>query len=336
MYQDHIDAEPYVAGELSLLIISYLDLQQLTAPSIRRRLQGFSRGSQMPIKLWWQILDDLHALNPDPNLGFEIGSHIQLFHSGVLGYLIAQNETVGDGLICFQRFQSLLHNYGPMNVRHDNERVHVDWDYQQKQSTLISDQLFVASLITVLSSITGTADVTVTELRFQQAAPKPNEAYSGLFNCQTVFGSPQMGMSFPKALLTLPIKTTDPILLEVINRQTHALIQHRSRHNDFLALVESSIVAALGSGESSAEVTAARLNISRRTLHRRLQNQGSNYHELLRDTRLKLAKMYLLQPFLSATDVAFLLGFSEQSAFCRAFKQWTGITPMQFRSQAPV
>ncbi|MCB1843820.1 MAG: helix-turn-helix transcriptional regulator, partial [Halioglobus sp.] len=79
------------------------------------------------------------------------------------------------------------------------------------------------------------------------------------------------------------------------------------------------------------DALASALHLSRRTLQRRLRQQGTSYQSLLRDTRLALAHRYLCDEQRSVLEVAYLLGFSDPSTFSRAFKRWTGLAPAEYR-----
>jgi len=280
----------------------------------------------MPIRTWWQVLAELNTINTSPYLGFAIGEHVQLSHSGALGYLIAQNETLGDALSCFQRFQILLHNYGPVHVDQKGNQLTISWDYQGKKSTLLSDQVFVSSMMSMVRNITGNASILASSIRFQQA--QPAEAPAPIA-CAIEYRADAVGISFPAFALDHPIRTTDPFLLGVLGRQAEALQSKRQGH--FLQAMESRILAALSSGQPSAESIAMDLHMSRRSLHRKLKEHGVNFHEVLRRTRIRLADLYLSESDLSLSEVAFLLGYSEQSAFNRAFRQWHGTPPAIYR-----
>ena len=82
---------------------------------------------------------------------------------------------------------------------------------------------------------------------------------------------------------------------------------------------------------ASLEVVAERLGMSARTLQRKLHASGTSHQELLDEMRRDLAVRYLREPGMAVCEVAYLLGFSESSAFHRAFKRWTGTTPSEFR-----
>lgn len=89
----------------------------------------------------------------------------------------------------------------------------------------------------------------------------------------------------------------------------------------------------LAHGEPDRAELARKLNLSERTLQRRLAEEGCSYPQLLADTRRQLAEQHLRDGRLPATEIALLLGYSEPSVFFRAFRQWTGLTPGEYRTQ---
>ena len=90
---------------------------------------------------------------------------------------------------------------------------------------------------------------------------------------------------------------------------------------------------SLSSGEPAEERLAEALSMSRRTLQRKLAENGLSYRVILDKIRHDLARRHLGSDEKSLTDIAFMLGFSEQSAFARAFKRWQGVSPSEYRSQ---
>jgi len=86
------------------------------------------------------------------------------------------------------------------------------------------------------------------------------------------------------------------------------------------------------SGEISEEEIARDLHMSRRSLQRRLAEADAGYQSLVDDTRRDMALRYIQDPAKSATDITFLLGYSQQSVFTRAFRRWTGMSPSEYRS----
>ena len=95
------------------------------------------------------------------------------------------------------------------------------------------------------------------------------------------------------------------------------------------------LVGELCDGEPSLEQIAPRLHMSPRTLHRRLEEEGTSFRQVLAEVRRELAARHLSERRLAIGEIAFLLGFSEPSAFHRAFKRWTGHAPLAYRQMSP-
>jgi AraC-like DNA-binding protein len=95
--------------------------------------------------------------------------------------------------------------------------------------------------------------------------------------------------------------------------------------------VRQQLVERLRDGEPEQGAVARPLGLSERTLQRRLRDEGTTFGALVDDVRLELARMYLGDPELAIFEVAFLLGYSEPSAFNRAFRRWTGASPSEHR-----
>lgn len=95
--------------------------------------------------------------------------------------------------------------------------------------------------------------------------------------------------------------------------------------------VRKSIVEHLPSGLANIEKVASGLNMSTRTLQRMLQQEETSFITILNESRMELALQYVNDPKMDMTEIAFLLGFSEQSSFSRSFKRWTGKSPVLYR-----
>jgi AraC-like DNA-binding protein len=103
--------------------------------------------------------------------------------------------------------------------------------------------------------------------------------------------------------------------------------------SDVIARCRAAVLEDLPSGEASAEDTAKQLHMSPRTLQRKLAEAQTTYVQLVDDTRKDLALRYIEDPRRSITDITFSLGFSQPSAFTRAFRRWTGLAPSEYRAK---
>jgi AraC-like DNA-binding protein len=167
-------------------------------------------------------------------------------------------------------------------------------------------------------------------LQLRRAAPINSVGHERFFRCPLHFSASEDALTFDAQDLDRRLPTANPEL---------------ARHNDDLVqrylagMREGTVVDRLRrilsqhlSGDASPSKLAGLLGMSGRSLQRRLQEQGTSYAQVLRDTRRDLAMSYLVQPECSITEIAFLLGFEDASAFARAFRTWTGVTPSAFRT----
>ena len=191
-------------------------------------------------------------------------------------------------------------------------------------------ELGLAEYLGALREITGEA-LTPLEVRFAHAAPADVSALAGFFRAPLVFGAERHELVFPQAWLALPSRHGHPGLASFFEAQAHALLEATPTVPDLAGRVRSLLVAGLRGQTPTARALARQLAMSERTLSRRLTAEGTSLLRLLDEVRHELALRYLASDRLSVGEVAFLLGFSEPSAFHRAFKRWTGRTPAKIR-----
>jgi AraC-like DNA-binding protein len=140
-----------------------------------------------------------------------------------------------------------------------------------------------------------------------------------------------MGFLFDRRLLDMPLPSADPKLHEVMRRHAEVMLNDLPRTRSLSDQVRELIAKELTSGNASVVRVASHLNVSSRTLERRLEREGTTFTYLLDDLRKRLALGYVGADHLDLSEVALLLGFSQTSAFHRAFKRWTNQTPLHFR-----
>jgi len=147
------------------------------------------------------------------------------------------------------------------------------------------------------------------------------------------FGASHTLVRFPAAYLSIPMPHREPGLRALLDRQAKALLDALPDPNAFDKAVQQLLVRLLPDGEVTVDKVAQAMNQSTRTLQRRLADSSMTWQHLLDRTREQLARQYLNDRALALAEIALLLGYSEQSAFTRSFKRWTGLTPLAFRTQ---
>ena len=136
---------------------------------------------------------------------------------------------------------------------------------------------------------------------------------------------------FEQDVLDFEIETADSRLLNILEGFLEEELSRRRANPDLIQRVRRWVLDALSSGVPGIAEVAQTAGLSVRTLQRRLGEQGTTYNKLVDDLRYDLSLQYLEASNVSVSEIAFLLGYSEASAFDRAFRRRTGVSPMEFR-----
>ena len=144
------------------------------------------------------------------------------------------------------------------------------------------------------------------------------------FQCPVVFGDTHTRVRIPVSYMQIPMRHPEPGLRALLDGQAEALLRALPEPGDFDQAVQRLLLRVLPEGGVSVHRLAKMMNQSERTLQRRLGDQGLTWQMLLDRTREQLARQYLRDPALSVCEVAMMLGYSDQSAFTKAFKALDG------------
>ena len=152
-----------------------------------------------------------------------------------------------------------------------------------------------------------------------------------IFRCPVRFSQPSNQFVFPSSFLKMPITYQNPSLLEAFEQYASSLLTRINGETSYSGKVMELLMKRLPDGVPSIEDAASAFAMSVRSLQLRLEEEGATFRGLLRQARETLALSYLKQKRCSITEIAYLVGFSEPSVFRRTFKQWTGMTPGEYR-----
>ncbi|MEZ4302814.1 MAG: AraC family transcriptional regulator ligand-binding domain-containing protein [Polyangiaceae bacterium] len=160
--------------------------------------------------------------------------------------------------------------------------------------------------------------------------PAPAKAYEDLFGVRVREGDVHR-LTFSRADAARPFLTSNEGMWEAFEPELRRRLAELDETATVGERVRAALLESLPGGQASMESVAQRLALSKRTLQRRLEREGTSYQKVLQDTRESLAKHYLQRTKLAPAEISFLLGFEEPSSFYRAFSDWTGQTPETLR-----
>jgi len=156
--------------------------------------------------------------------------------------------------------------------------------------------------------------------------------YERVFGCPVHFGSNEMAILLKKEHVEDAVVTSDFQLLRILLAHAEELSANFDQEKGFAAQVIQSVIKLMNPGFSTIEQVAGHLNMSSRTLQRRLNEEGQTYQQLIDELKKSFAIGYLKRPDLNIGDIAYLLSYADSSAFTRSFKRWTGQTPNSYRA----
>jgi AraC-like DNA-binding protein len=170
-------------------------------------------------------------------------------------------------------------------------------------------------------------------LRVEFSHPRPADIseHERVFDCPVVFGCERCRLVMTPAAWNTERAGADPALFALLDSHARNLLDHLPRVGDFAGRVRDAIDRELRGGDPRLDSIAKQLAMSARTLQRRLRSEGLVFNDVLDEMRFRAAQAYLAHGDVACAEVAFLLGFAEQSSFNRAFKRWSGRTPTEFR-----
>ncbi|HDZ55742.1 MAG TPA: AraC family transcriptional regulator [Pseudomonas xinjiangensis] len=322
-----------VTGAWIQLLTDWLDQEKLAAPELRNLLDSRRPADIVPMTIWCAMLERAARLRPEhPSPALAIGALVQPRHVGVLGYLILTCDTLGAAMQAYQRYERLFYGADVVSMQVSAEQVTVRWPGESSTGQL-ADTVAIAALLAFWRRLVEEEPVP-TRVSFVFAAPEPlesREAYQRFFACPVSFGATDTAIQFPTAYLNKPLPRSEPTVRGLLDRQADALMLALPDSDSFDRALQQSMVRLLPEGRVSLPRVAADLHVSVRTLQRRLEDRQLTWRDLLDRTREQLAAQYLADASLTLGDIALLLGFSEQSAFTRAYRRWTAETPVQAR-----
>ena len=323
----------FITRDVVGFLAHYLECHSLDYPRYREKLAHYASKQHMSYEQWWGLLEELQTLSGVQALGLEVGKCVRVEHCGVLGYLFRTSRNVGEALSCFKRFQGMLYAGSQAQITQvDSDTVSLIWEPDFGYSSQLSDELLLAAIVGIIREIIHPSHLCLLQVDFTQALSDSNsKKYISFFACKVKQRQPKLSLSFALNDLEKVIPHEDQTLHTILGKQAEAILNSLPDSDLFLVELRDTLIRCLHEGVSDAATVATQMHLSERTLHRRLKSKGRIFREVLKDIRKSMAITYLSDDKLTLTEVALLLGYSEQSAFSRAFRQWHGCSPLNYK-----
>ncbi|MCP4285709.1 MAG: AraC family transcriptional regulator [Gammaproteobacteria bacterium] len=266
------------------------------------------------------------------HLGLLLGERAHPSSLGVAGFLLQTAPSVGIAL------QDLVHHLD----LHDRGAVVtvVTNDYRTLLEYAIhlpgveaTNQIYDLSMTVACNIMRGLcgAHWNPTEVLFLQRPPQNLAPYKRLFRAPLRFNAGQCALAFQNRWLDHPLKSADSLLHRHLEKEANEL--HSMQQGNLVADLRLLLRKSLSTQKNAVTEIAEKLGMHERTLNRRLREEGTSFRRELGEVRYELAQQLLTDNRILLSNIAGALGYADTTAFSRAFKQWSGITPTEWRAR---
>lgn len=308
-------------------------LEPLLAKASLTERQVLDRGVRIKVRNQIDFLNLVAPAVADPFLGFHLAQTCELRELGLLYYVAASSRTLGEGWRRGARYTSVV-NEGLSLSYAEGHEVTLTFDYVAVPRHIDRHQIefSMTAMVRLCRKLTGRG-LAPTRVAFTHRRNEDPSELSAFFGCDVEFGAAADQAVFDPTFRELPIVSADSHLYELlVGYGEEVLARRQMNQGSFRSQVENTIVPLLPHGKARAGEIAAMLGVSQRTFARRLAAEQATFSDVLEELRGDLARQYLVDEGLTISQIAWLLGYQEISAFTHAFKRWTGMTPREARA----
>ncbi len=291
-------------------------------------------GARYPLSNIAHLWEEIDKVIEDPCYGLKAARFWHPTHFGTLGYAMLESQSVRESLQRMLRFHRVISdaNFGKLvdDKKAKTLIFFLNWDAENFSAA--REDAAIALLLSICR-LNIQEEFSPVSVRLTHLRPHCAGKHYSFFRCPVTFNS-------PSSCLVLPYDITDRILPGVDKDLLACKDQIMTKYIASLdqghieIKVKKAITKKLPSGNITIQQVAKKLGMSTRSMQRSLCEKGTNFAQILKETRSELAKQYVKDKTLELTEIAFLLGFSELSTFSRSFKKIHGISPNQYRKEA--
>ncbi len=320
-------------------IISQLELAESLGLDRQELLDSVGLGeadisdpdNRVPVLKSVRLLQGMANRTGDEDIGLKLGQRIEVRNVGVVGYAMAHSDDLESAIQRLVRFQKILNQRAEARFERDGDR----WRLVFLSEPLIEGfrpalDDYMAAIVVVLGELIGKA-IKPAETDFRYSKPAEISLHREIFGSRIRFGCQKQMLAFWDRDIQTSLKEADPQLTGYLDELAEIRLDTLPKDDTVAARVRRAIWPHLSEGQPTIGAIAADLAVSSRTLQRRLREEGTSYGEVIESLRREKAMLLLRDPNLAIYEVGYLLGYSDPSAFYRAFRRWNGDSPSRYR-----
>lgn len=330
-----------VANSLALVVNKFCEQQNIISPIH----QKYALNERIPLEEWFRVLAYLDQHYGKQDLGIQLGQLSELESMGLIAYLGQYCSNIREAFDTYTRYQKVWYDVVTFEVYETPDHYVFHWH----NPVYIEAGLYVTEMriaITVglaifskfINGLIVPAHFEIDKMQFSFEGPQHKDDYQALCLCPCDFNAEHNRVFFSKDVLGLKVtqQNHDDYLRNVLMHSAEQQLEKYSDHVSFNELVSQNIIKALKENRKDINYVAEKMAMKPRDLQAGLKQCGSSYSEQLTEVRKMLAFKYLKNDGLTVGEIANRLGYQEQASFQHSFKQWTGISPRQWRVEQMV
>jgi AraC-like DNA-binding protein len=267
----------------------------------------------------------------DPCFGIKMTANWHPSYVGALGYAWCASSTLRTAFNRVVRYIHVVSEDLDIELADTPAGLKVILDLEKSVFTLPQHHDVVLSVIMHMCRFNYGDELMPTEVCMAHSQPPCEKIISAFFRIPVIYDAPASSITLSKSDVDMTLRSGNR---ELALLHDEFLMKYliEIKKGDIVRQIQSVIIENLPSGNVTDNLIARELNLSERSLQRKLKERGTSFRAVLDNVREMAAIQYIKNPVNSMSDIAFLLGFSEQSAFSRAFKKWTGTSPIKYRN----
>ncbi len=289
--------------------------------------------TRFPYRLAMRMLENSVKITGDQALGLHAGEQIEPGDFDVLEYVARSAANLREAIAVMARYFRLLNDAAEISLADDGPNAALCFRLADDEPSppALNDFMLAAA---VAFSKRNTVYEPPIEVRVMHARPSYAAEYERIFQAQVRFGAPCNALIVQRSRLSAPMLRANPRIGAAFELHAQQLLDRLREGDGITGRVRDTIASRLATGDVNMVSTARKLGMSVATLRRRLEVEGTSFADIVDDLRRKLAERHLRETTPAVSEIALLLGFSNVTAFHRAFRRWTGIAPTEFRARA--
>jgi AraC-like DNA-binding protein len=291
--------------------------------------------ARIPVEQADAVWRKAYELANDPNLALHAIEVLPFGAYRVIDFLASSAPTIGAALAKVSDYFPLIHDLVRLPYAVGDRQVTFAVEAPSRPATVTRPYAeYTLAAVFLRTRMATNQPYPLERVTFSHPRPADISEHERIFECPVVFGAETCQLVIARDVWDTPRTGGDPTLFSILDAHARMLLDQRPSPDDIVGRVREAIGAELRGGHPSLESIARHLAMSPRTLQRRLRDHGVVFNDVLDSMRFRAAKSYLAQGDVAGTEVAYLLGFAEQSSFNRAFRRWSGHTPTEYRRRA--